>query len=91
MELHVEVMFDHVGTSLQSPQLGCVTSCDRAAAENLGAPGIQFLGGADRSFDHFEAGEGKHRAFYLVQQFIDGPSLADEMKGRRYAESEVVA
>ncbi len=39
---------------------------------------------------HFTAGQGKHRAFYLVQDFVDGPTLAEEMAGRRYTEDEVL-
>ena len=41
--------------------------------------------------EHFAHGQGKHRAFYLVQQFIDGPTLADEIKRKRYTEDEVLA
>ena len=40
--------------------------------------------------DHFEVGSGKQRAFYLVQAFIEGKTLADEMEDRRYTEAEVV-
>ena len=40
--------------------------------------------------DHFEVGEGKQRAFHLVQAFIDGRTLDEEMKDRRYTEAEVV-
>lgn len=39
---------------------------------------------------HFTAGAGKHRAFYLVQQFVEGRTLADEMAGKRYTEDEVL-
>ncbi|MCA9539052.1 MAG: protein kinase [Myxococcales bacterium] len=39
---------------------------------------------------HFLIGAGKHRAFYLVQQFVDGATLAEEMKRRRYTEAEVL-
>ncbi len=39
---------------------------------------------------HFEAGSGKQRAFYLVQAFIEGTTLEEEMKGRRYTEAEVL-
>lgn len=40
---------------------------------------------------HFTAGTGKHRAFHLVQEFVDGETLANEIKGRRYTEDEVLA
>jgi len=41
--------------------------------------------------DHFEAGSGKQRAFYLVQAFIEGPTLTEEMAERRYTCEEVTA
>lgn len=41
--------------------------------------------------DQFVAGAGKHRAFYLVQGFVDGVTLEQEMARRRYTEAEVVA
>lgn len=40
--------------------------------------------------DAFEAGQGKQRAFYLVQDFVEGPNLAEEMARRRYTEDEVL-
>lgn len=40
--------------------------------------------------DHFTTGVGKQRAFYLVQCFVDGPTLAAEMARRRYTEDEVL-
>lgn len=40
--------------------------------------------------DHFTSGVGKQRAFYLVQRFVDGPTLAEEMARRRYTEDEVL-
>ena len=40
--------------------------------------------------DSFEAGSGKQRAFYLVQAFIDGPTLTAEMEDTRYTEQQVV-
>ncbi len=43
-----------------------------------------------RYVDHFVAGVGKHRALYLVQEFIDGETLLDEMERRRYSEDEVL-
>ncbi len=41
--------------------------------------------------DHFAHGAGKHRAFYVVQQFVDGQTLDDEIKRKRYTEDEVLA
>lgn len=41
--------------------------------------------------DHFTEGKGKRRTLYLVQAFIDGPTLADELVRRRYTEAEVLA
>jgi TM2 domain-containing membrane protein YozV len=43
-----------------------------------------------RYVDHFVAGVGKHRALYLVQEFIEGETLLDEMERRRYSEDEVL-
>ena len=40
--------------------------------------------------DHFTEGKGKRRTLYLVQAFIDGPTLAEELKSRRYTEDEVL-
>jgi hypothetical protein len=40
--------------------------------------------------EHFLAGSGKQLIFYLVQQFVEGPTLAAEMKSRRYTEDEVL-
>lgn len=40
--------------------------------------------------DHFTEGKGKRRTLYLVQAFIDGPTLAKELKSRRYTEDEVL-
>ncbi|MFN3198463.1 MAG: protein kinase domain-containing protein [Bradymonadia bacterium] len=39
---------------------------------------------------HFVTGSGKHRAFYLVQAFIEGATLAQEMEAHRYTETEVL-
>lgn len=41
--------------------------------------------------DHFTEGSGKHRAFYLVQSFVPGPTLAEDLRRRRYTEADVVA
>lgn len=40
--------------------------------------------------DHFTEGKGKRRTLYLVQAFIDGPTLAEELASRRYTEAEVL-
>jgi protein-disulfide isomerase len=40
--------------------------------------------------DDFTAGSGKNRAFYLVQDFIDGHTLGAEMQDHRYVVSEVL-
>ncbi len=44
-----------------------------------------------RYVEHFTTGTGKRRTFYLVQSFIEGRSLADEMAAKRYTEDEVLA
>ncbi|MBT3220435.1 MAG: serine/threonine protein kinase [Proteobacteria bacterium] len=40
--------------------------------------------------DHFVAGTGKSRALYLVQEFIEGVDLAQELESHRYSENEVL-
>jgi len=40
--------------------------------------------------DHFPAGRGKHRALYLVQDFIDGEDLQASMDTHRYSAREVL-
>jgi tRNA A-37 threonylcarbamoyl transferase component Bud32 len=47
--------------------------------------------GIPKYLDHFEAGEGKSRALYLVQEFLEGRTLAEEARDRRYSEDEVLA
>ena len=46
--------------------------------------------GIPRYLDHFSAGRGKHRALYLIQQFIDGTDLQDAVDSRRYSAEEVL-
>ncbi|MCA9526207.1 MAG: protein kinase, partial [Myxococcales bacterium] len=41
--------------------------------------------------EDFTVGVGKQQVFYLVQAFVAGPTLADEMARRRYTEDEVLA
>jgi hypothetical protein len=53
--------------------------------EQLEHPGIP------RYIDDFSAGGGKMVGLYLVQEYIDGQSLADEVRRRRYTEPEVLA
>ncbi|MEL6343060.1 MAG: thioredoxin domain-containing protein [Myxococcota bacterium] len=43
-----------------------------------------------RCEDSFIEGTGKHRAMYIVQERIDGQTLAEEMKTRRYRPDEVL-
>jgi hypothetical protein len=40
--------------------------------------------------DDFTFGEGKQLSLYLVQEFIDGTTLEQEMRDRRYTEEEVL-
>ena len=40
--------------------------------------------------DEFIWGVGKHQAFYLVEEFVQGQTLAREMHTKRYTESEVL-
>jgi len=46
--------------------------------------------GIPKYVDDFVAGEGKSRAIYICQEFIDGISLAQEMAGKRYNPGEVL-
>ncbi len=39
---------------------------------------------------HFEAGAGRHRAFYVVQTFVEGRTLAAEVAERRLSQAQVV-
>ena len=41
--------------------------------------------------DHVVAGQGRGRALFVVQRFVEGPSLAEELERRRYSEDEVLA
>ena len=44
-----------------------------------------------RLLDFFAAGTGPGRALYLVQELVEGPTLAEELASRRFSEDEVVA
>lgn len=46
--------------------------------------------GIPRYIEEFVWGVGKHQAFYLVEEYIRGETLAQEMAHRRYDEAEVV-
>lgn len=41
-------------------------------------------------YEDFVWGVGKHQAFYLVEEYIEGKTFREEMRGRRYSESEVL-
>lgn len=43
-----------------------------------------------RWLDQFEAGRGKHRALYLVREFVEGRDLARELAEHRYTSGEVL-
>jgi len=47
--------------------------------------------GVPRFFEHFSAGEGRQIGHYLVTEFIDGPTLAEEVKRKRPSEDDVIA
>ena len=40
--------------------------------------------------EHFSVSENSRQVFYLVEEFIDGKNLKDEMETRRYTEEEVL-
>lgn len=44
-----------------------------------------------RYLEHFDAGVGRHRHLCLVSEFVDGRTLHDELRDRRYTEGEVLA
>ncbi len=43
-----------------------------------------------RFLEAFEHGQGKHRALYLVQEFIEGKTLRDELERRRLNEVQIL-
>lgn len=43
-----------------------------------------------RWLDQFESGHGKHRALYLVREFVEGRDLARELAEHRYTSTEVL-
>jgi len=47
--------------------------------------------GVPACHDEFVWGVGKHQAFYIVEEFIDGHTLAGEMASTRYSEDDVLA
>lgn len=47
--------------------------------------------GIPRYIDELTAGTGKHMAFYLVQELVEGQSLQAELATRRYTEAEIAA
>jgi len=46
--------------------------------------------GVPRYLAHMSAGVGKQTGFYLVQEFIEGKTLAAELSERRFTEAEIV-
>lgn len=46
--------------------------------------------GVPTYYDELVWGIGKHQAFYIVEEFIDGQTLASEFESRRYSEEEVL-
>jgi serine/threonine protein kinase len=60
--------------------------CEREARvlRQLDHPGIPAY------LDDFHAGSGKQQAYYIVQEFIDGATLADELAAHRPNEREVL-
>ncbi|MFH1811350.1 MAG: protein kinase [Pseudomonadota bacterium] len=52
---------------------------------SLQHPGIPAL------YESLQAGEGRHLALYLVQEIVDGETLAEELLRRRCSEADVIA
>lgn len=46
--------------------------------------------GVPAYYDELVWGIGKHQAFYIVEEFIQGQTLASEFKSKRYAEEDVL-
>jgi len=46
--------------------------------------------GVPRYHEHMSAGSGKQTGFYLVQEFVQGRSLAAELQERRYTEAQIL-
>ena len=73
-----------------------VGNLDSAKARELVEREIRVLRELDhpaipRYWEDLFVGKGRSKAVYIVQDFVDGETLADEMKRRRYTESEVAA
>lgn len=73
-----------------------VGSLDSAKARELVEREIRVLRELDhaaipRYWEDLFVGKGRSKAVYIVQDFVDGETLADEVKHRRYTEGEVVA
>lgn len=47
--------------------------------------------GVPTYYEDFVWGVGKHQAFYLVEEYIEGGTLREQMATRRYSEGEVLA
>lgn len=58
---------------------------EAATLESLDHPGIPAY------LEHFEGVSARDRVLYLVQEYVDGETLAEEAKSRRYSEEDVRA
>lgn len=43
-----------------------------------------------RYIDDLEAGSGRHRSFYVVQSFVEGPTLAALAQSKRFSQDEII-
>lgn len=73
-----------------------VGNLDSDKARELVAREIRVLRELDhpaipRYWEDLFVGKGRSKAVYIVQDFVDGETLAEEMKRRRYTEGEVAA
>ncbi len=66
------------------PKLRQLLDRETAVLRQLSHPGIPAY------IEHFERGSGRLRALYIVQEFIPGPTLEQELADRRYRPDEVL-
>ncbi len=72
-------------SAAESPKLLELFGREARVLRELDHPGIP------RYVDDFVSGEGKARALYICQEYIDGESLAEEMTEHRYNPGEVLS
>ena len=81
---------DGTAVAVKEMPLGAGTKLDELALREVAV--LQQLShpAVPAYLDHVVAGQGRGRALFVVQRFVDGPSLAAELERRRYSEDEVL-